>query len=266
MKPAMLHDTLFENIPDSNGTFVKHFHDTYTIGITHDGMFKSVNSQQSSLAYQNSTRIINPGEVHCGDSHAWKYTNFYPSTELLAKLYEQMYGEHKIPFFERHIIDNLPLFTLLLDFFRSVYYKKSGMEIDIALMNALSYLIVHYTSYTKQHAMLFDESFVTKISIEYIHDNLHSDITLEELSSQTHLSKYHFLRVFKKNIGLTPHQYIITERIHKAKELVLEGKSLGEVGFDVGFSDQSHFIRNFRKIYGYSPKLLLQKSNFILYK
>ena len=114
--------------------------------------------------------------------------------------------------------------------------------------------------------MLFDESCVVKISMEYIHDNLHHDITLEELSAQTHLSKYHFLRVFKKNIGLTPHQYIIIERIQKAKELVLKGKSLGEVGFDVGFSDQSHFIRNFRKIYGYSPKLLLQKSNFILYK
>ena len=266
MKSAILHDTLFENIPAYDGTFAKHFHDTYTIGITHDGMFKSINSNKSSLAYQNSTRIINPEEVHCGDSHAWKYTNFYPSTELLANLYEQMYGEYKVPFFEKHIINDAPLFGLLLNFFRSVYDKKSPMEVEIALINALSYLIEHYTSYTQQNMMFCDKYSVAKTSVEYIHDNLYHDITLEELSAQTHLSKYHFLRVFKKSIGLTPHQYIIVERIQKAKELVLKGKSLSEVGLDVGFSDQSHFIRNFRKIYGYSPKLLLQKSNFILYK
>ncbi len=51
--PELKH-TVFENIENSNGNFTKHFHDTYTIGLTHDGFFKSINSQKATLCYKNS--------------------------------------------------------------------------------------------------------------------------------------------------------------------------------------------------------------------
>ena len=140
------------------------------------------------------------------------------------------------------------------------------MLIETYLINALSYLIKNYTSKTKEVKELFDNKLIIKNSIEYIKDSLDTNISLDDLAANSSLSKYHFLRVFKKNMGLTPHHYIVTQRIHKAKELILEGSSLSQAGLNVGFNDQSHFIRNFRKIYGYSPKELLKKSNFILYK
>lgn len=261
-----LKHTVFENIENSNGKFTKHFHDTYTIGLTHDGIFKSINSQQSCFSYKNSTRIINPGEVHHGDSTCWKYTNFYPSVELLVELYEQMYFEKKMPIFKEHIIQDIYLFNLLYQFFQSIFNHNDKMVIETNMINVLSYLIKNYTDQTKEYKKLFDNKEIIKNSIEYIKDSLDANITLDELAENSSLSKYHFLRVFKKDIGLTPHHYILTQRIHKAKELVLNGSALSEVGLKVGFNDQSHFIRNFRKIYGYSPKELLKKSNFILYK
>jgi len=266
MNMQALEDTVFENIQNSNGKFTKHFHDTYTIGLTHDGLFKSVNSKQSSLSYKDSTRIINPDEIHCGDSQSWKYTNFYPKIDLLAELYEQIYFEKKIPIFQKHIIQDITLFNLLYHFFQSAYNKMSQMEIETNLILALSYLIKNYTHNTKEYNNQFDDKKIMKNSIEYIKDSLDTNLSLDTLAAHSSLSKYHFLRVFKKSIGLTPHHYILTQRIHKAKELILYGESLSVAGLTVGFNDQSHFIRNFRKIYGYSPKELLKKSNFILYK
>lgn len=264
MKTPFLNDTVFENITDSNGIFSKHFHDTYTIGLTHDGLFKSFHTNITSLAYKRSTRIINPGEVHCGDSRSWQYTNFYPSVELLSRIYEQMYGTYAMPIFEKHIIEDDFLYAHLRDFFRSVYQGAEPFEVESKLISVLSYMIERYASGVQKRLTCKKEQEITW-ALEYIHDNLETEISLEVLSSESMLSKYHFLRLFKEQTGVTPHQYIIAQRIQKAKQFILEGETLSLAGVRAGFSDQSHFIRSFRKIYGYSPKTLLQKSNFILY-
>ena len=266
MKASLLSDTIFENITNSNGKFTNHFHDTYTIGLTHNGMFKSIHEHKASLAYQYSTRVINPGEIHCGHSLAWQYTNFYPSADLLSDIYEQMYAEKKMPIFEKHIIQDNELYGRLVIFFQSVYANEETFLLESKLIDALSYLIAMYTHIATPYPQAWKDTNAMNLAVEYIHDNITSEISLDVLALSTKLSKYHFLRLFKSHTGLTPHQYIITERIHRAKELILEGESLALAGLHTGFSDQSHFIRSFRKIYGYSPKTLLQKSNFILYK
>ena len=260
-----LKQTTFENIENSNEKFTKHFHDTYSIGLTNGGLFKSIVSNQSCLAYENSTRVINPGEVHYGDSQSWNFRSFYPKVELLVEIYEQMFAERKIPFFKEHIIEDKKLFSLLYIFFRSAYINSEKMVIETNMINVLSYLIQNYTDHTRKNVAMFNDKEIIKNSIEYINDSLEYNLSLDQLSQNSSLSKYHFLRVFKKNVGLTPHHYILTQRIYKAKELVLNGSSLSEAGLMAGFNDQSHFIRNFKKIYGYSPKELLKKSNFILY-
>ena len=265
MKPTLLSDTIFENITNSNGQFSNHFHDTYTIGITCDGLYKSFHEHKITHFYQYATRVVNPGEIHGGDSHAWQYTNFYPSIELLSTLYEQMYGEKKMPIFEKHIIQDDELYTRLVLFFQAVYANEAAMLLESKLIDALSYLIAHYAHQTSPYPFTCKDPKAMSMVVEYIHDNIASDISLDALAGTAKVSKYHFLRLFKNHTGLTPHQYILAQRVCKAKTLVLEGESLSLAGLHAGFSDQSHFIRTFRKIYGYPPKTLLQKSNFILY-
>ncbi|RXJ88217.1 AraC family transcriptional regulator [Arcobacter sp. CECT 8985] len=266
MKLQTLNNIRFENITKTDNDFSKHFHNTFTVGVTHDGMFKSINQNNISLSYKNSTRIINPGEVHSGSSDSWKYTNFYPTIELMSEIYEQMFFEKKLPEFSSHIIQDDYLYYLLSKFFISIYSNINRMEIETNLIDALSYLVKKYTTKTKKCEPIFNDIKIIRNSIDFIIDNIDTNITLDELSLNVNLSKYHFLRVFKNSIGLTPHQFILSQRLEKAKEFIAKGISLNETALNVGFSDQSHFIRNFKKVYGYVPSKLRNSSNYILYK
>lgn len=94
---------------------------------------------------------------------------------------------------------------------------------------------------------------------EYIHEYLHQNLKLSELSAIAQLSPYHFLRLFKQKIGITPHQYILQCRIEQAKYLLQHSElSLAEIAVRVGFCDQSHLTRNFKRVVGVTPKQLLQ--------
>jgi AraC family transcriptional regulator len=90
---------------------------------------------------------------------------------------------------------------------------------------------------------------------EYIHAHLHQNIALADLAQVAHLSEFHFARLFKQTTGLPPHQFVIHQRIDRAKQLIAEGKlSFGQIAFEVGFSDQSQLNRHFKRIVGVTPK------------
>lgn len=93
---------------------------------------------------------------------------------------------------------------------------------------------------------------------DYIKEHLHQDIKLIELAAITQISLYHFLRLFKQSMGVTPHQYILQCRIEKAKYLLQHSElSIAEIAARVGFCDQSHFTRYFKRIVGVTPKKFL---------
>ncbi|MGQ4648182.1 helix-turn-helix domain-containing protein [Lyngbya aestuarii] len=101
----------------------------------------------------------------------------------------------------------------------------------------------------------------TKLTLvrEYINDHLHQDLKLVDLAAIAQMSPYHFLRLFKQSIGVTPHQYILQRRIETAKSLLKKGElSIADVAATLGFCDQSHFTRYFKRIVGVTPKQLRQ--------
>jgi AraC family transcriptional regulator len=93
---------------------------------------------------------------------------------------------------------------------------------------------------------------------EYINEHLHEDIKLVDISAIAQISPYHFLRLFKQSMGITPHQYILQRRIDKAKYLLRDSKlSIADIAFRVGFCDQSHLTRCFKRLLGMTPKQFL---------
>ncbi|WP_312016802.1 helix-turn-helix transcriptional regulator [Bradyrhizobium japonicum] len=74
---------------------------------------------------------------------------------------------------------------------------------------------------------------------------------LSELASLAGLSQFHFVRAFKNSVGLSPYQYVLSERVRAAKELLLNRNlSIADVALAVGFSDASQVNRAFRKLIG----------------
>jgi AraC-like DNA-binding protein len=87
----------------------------------------------------------------------------------------------------------------------------------------------------------------------YVEDHLAESIHVEHLSNAVQLSRSYFCRAFRQTFGQTPHAYVVSRRISRAKTLMLDGKSLSEIALLCGFSDQAHFSNLFREETGESP-------------
>ena len=91
-------------------------------------------------------------------------------------------------------------------------------------------------------------------------DNHHPEkINLDNISDEACFSKFHFIRLFKKIYGKTPHQYLIFVRIEKAAQLLRANNPVSEVCFAVGFESVSSFGRLFKRVVGISPSAFLEK-------
>lgn len=98
------------------------------------------------------------------------------------------------------------------------------------------------------------EQIETVIGVRsYIDSNFDKDLNLDLLSRFRFVSKYHLLRLFKKHYGLTPKQYLIDKRIEKSKEQLINGMSVTETCFAVGFESLGSFSILFKTKTGKSP-------------
>jgi AraC-like DNA-binding protein len=89
----------------------------------------------------------------------------------------------------------------------------------------------------------------------WIDANAHEPIALENAASEAGLSPFHFLRLFRDVLGVTPHQYLVRCRLRRAARLLGEDdRSITDVALDVGFADLSNFVRTFRRAAGVSPR------------
>jgi AraC family transcriptional regulator len=90
---------------------------------------------------------------------------------------------------------------------------------------------------------------------EYIHAHLDQNIALADLADVAQLSEFHFARLFKQTTGLPPYQFVIHQRVERAKRLIAAGRlSLAQIAIDVGFSDQSQLNRHFKRLVGVTPR------------
>ena len=85
--------------------------------------------------------------------------------------------------------------------------------------------------------------------------HLHEPVDLETTAQAVGLSAFHFLRVFSRVLGVTPHQYLVRSRLRRAAQLLVDGpESITDIAFNVGFADLSNFVRTFHRAAGMPPR------------
>ncbi|MBF2017643.1 MAG: helix-turn-helix domain-containing protein [Rivularia sp. T60_A2020_040] len=134
--------------------------------------------------------------------------------------------------------------------------SKSRLYVETIINALIVHLLQYYSTRTlniKEYTNGLSRTQLNQI-IEYINNNLAQDLSLNELASLLHMSLHYFCHLFKLSMGVTPHQYVIQTRVKHAKELLLTGKySIAQVAFIVGFANQSHLNRHFKKLLGVTP-------------
>ena len=94
---------------------------------------------------------------------------------------------------------------------------------------------------------------------DYIKKNLHQKLSIDVIAKMAYVSKSNFFKMFKEELGISPNEFIIQERIKRAKEMLMHNNSVNEVAFSTGFSDTNYFIRVFKQMEGVTPKIFQNK-------
>lgn len=111
-----------------------------------------------------------------------------------------------------------------------------------------------YFASNDEEPLLWVTSEHLRSAFVYIREHIKENILLDDLSTSLFMSKRQMIRVFKKETGMTPNEYITMCRIMKSREYLIKGEPILKVCEMVGYSDESHFIRTFKKIMGITPK------------
>jgi AraC family transcriptional regulator len=93
-----------------------------------------------------------------------------------------------------------------------------------------------------------------QVAIAFVEEHLSERISLHNLADEVGASPFHFARVFKRTTGLTLHQYVVSRRIERARQLLQDGElSIATIAVDTGFASQSHLTEVFRRELGVTP-------------
>lgn len=132
--------------------------------------------------------------------------------------------------------------------------------------SASTFLAAHLVKNYATKQWVFQEytgglsSLKLRRAIAYIQDHLAENISLDAMATEVGMSRFYFCRLFKKSTGITPYQYLIKCRIEKAKVILRQRNlSITKIALEVGFSNQSHFTKHFKRLLGVTPKKFSDK-------
>ena len=124
---------------------------------------------------------------------------------------------------------------------------------DTYIMQLL--ILIGRLSFNAEAAERGEAHYDEKISatLSYINENLSEELSVDELADRVHVSRYHFMRLFKAQTGTSVHAYVRQRRLMQAAHLIREGMSAARAAEESGFSDYSAFHRAFVALFGVSP-------------
>ena len=192
---------------------------------------------------------------HTGSYLDWMAVFLEP--KILAACLDQELDSSQLEFIPFTNINDPLLYQLILSLNAAA---KDSAIVDTLYIESVSttlllYLIRRYSNGVQSSSHQADLSGRNLYQvIAYINDQLSGNITLEALANLAEMGKFSFCRAFKQVIGKTPYQYLLHQRVRRAKALLANPKlSLSDIAFSVGFYDHSHFTKYFQRVMGITP-------------
>ena len=247
----------------SGHVFPNHSHDgIYAIGLMEEGgcyCFES--GRDDSLVRPGQIALINPGQVHSGipvEDGRVTYRMIYLDFDLMSDLASDFAEKPgAMPEFRSSVIYDPAHYAFLQNLWQRMAGNRGRLEKESTLLEGLALLVSEYGGIGKPIARTAGGNRLVGQARELLSENLEDKITLEEAARSVGLSRYHFLRVFKNETGLSPHAFRTQKRIEAGKRLLRQGLPFVQVALMTGFNDQSHFTNKFRQYVGASPSQYL---------
>jgi len=173
--------------------------------------------------------------------------DFYPA--LFTRLTRD-FGETK-PFYFPHLVpESAPhsyLTRLLSETFVSFERPALQLERESRLTHLVREVLKYCADTPPVERSYGRERSAVKRTKDYLLERLDENVSFSDLSSLTELSGYHLLKVFKAEVGIPPHVFQLQARVQRAKDLLQSGWSIAYVASSLGFADQAHFTRIFKR-------------------
>ncbi|MFI8124472.1 AraC family transcriptional regulator [Acinetobacter sp. ABJ-A23_2] len=244
----------------SRTCYKSHSHPTFSIGAIDEGNSVFQSSFGTAQEISAGTLVIVPAHIEhsCNPkpNEAWSYQMLHLDIAWLSQLYsefqEQGFDLH-LPQHKPLIIKDDSLYEAFTEMNETLFdSQKLILEKEQSLLHCLIHLLLpHFILEDIQKPQYLYKDFLNLVDVINSSENF---ISLEELAQQVGLSRYAIIRLFKANVGLTPHAFQINLKINQARELLKQGISLAELAANLGFSDQSHFHKAFKAHTGVTPR------------
>lgn len=208
------------------------------------------------IAKKNEIIIFNPNVVHCTknkNAKGYYVVFFYP--KWCEKLQQKIFDTYDsfLPVNE-NVVKDANLYKIFIDIFNLCLNDKE-FDYEKSLEQGIKELFKNYCMPVEKNNS-YAEKLIVKNMQKYILENLEFSLSIDEVSKELGYNKSYLIRLFKKQIGLTPQAFIRNQRVDKAKSLIINSQviNFSHLAQNVGFFDQSHLNRSFKKVYGKNPK------------
>ena len=254
--------------PGPPGSDLLHVHDDYQIGLSLDFPGEYVLKTGSFAVPAGTLSIIYPGELHAARDPIERRTSatyrmFYLPPDLLHRLSAELSKRpQSIPSFARRVIEDRVIFESFLRLHRALAHPVPRLAREYGVIATLAPLLLHYADTPQAPDVL---PAIKRVR-DYLHAHVADNLSLATLGAIADLSPFQLSRAFHATYGMPPHRYLIRLRVDTARRLLAAGQPLGQVAAAIGFADQSHFGRHFKRLIGVTPGSYASPRKNVLYR
>jgi AraC-like DNA-binding protein len=239
--------------------FPRHSHPTYAIGVVRAGANRFCYRGAFHTAPAGTLCTVTPEEAHSVEpagEHGFAYWCLYPSIELVTGAAEAVGGKRPCGTLALPpVIEDSVAAGLLCAVFEAEAEAAPRMTREARLLALLSHVLVRHAT----ARVVAQGNPASASALAQARDILAAcsseNLGLGQLAAMVGLNPFALARGFNRAYGLPPHAWLIQERVRRAQACLRAGLSPATVAAEVGFADQSHLCRHFKRIVGVTPGL-----------